>query len=225
MAMKKQLSKSQKVHKSPSSLYYWALLYSICDRLVPMVARTFPNLTRSQDLQFQGGPRSELLAYRCLVNASPGLFNKENWKCKFKSFLKSFFKLLLCIWLTKTIILLDINLWLSDLNTKIWYFLLHFDISTILCTCYKYDFKVRKKSFKKDICILNAQLIFLSISLVNYSIAMVPLVQTGGSLAFALAWGFLPLGSSVKMKAPSFSSMFRYRAGDCGGGSTLRLKI
>ena len=43
-----------------------------------------------------------------------------------------------------------------------------------------------------------------------YLAIMLPLVQPSGSLAFAFAWGFLPLGSSVKMKAPS-SSMFRYR--------------
>ena len=52
----------------------------------------------------------------------------------------------------------------------------------------KYNLHVRKKIFKKrqEVRMLK-WIFFLSISLVNYSIAMVPLVQTGGSLAFALA--------------------------------------
>jgi hypothetical protein len=56
-------------------------------------------------------------------------------------------------------------------------------------------------------------------------ISLHPLKRWTLSETSVVMLGFLPLGSSVKMKAPSFSSMFRYRAGDCGGGSTLRFKI
>ena len=84
----KNIPKSLKVLKSLGSNQMESLYNDISDRLLPMTARTFTNLTRSQDLQFLVSPWSKHLAKTCCEGLIRGHSTREIRNVSFKALVK-----------------------------------------------------------------------------------------------------------------------------------------